>query len=172
MNRVAKFEKVSFEQFSKDFKNLNPNSTLSEEQIKEMFDQIKMPLRATKMSAGYDFYLPFPIEMNPGDELTIPTGIRAKIQEDFALLIMPKSGLGTKSRLIMYNTAGLIDADYYFSDNQGHILVKLLYDIRNSNKTLSLPAGKSFVQGFFFPFGITVDDNAEGQRNGGFGSTK
>lgn len=172
MNRIAKFEKVSFEQFEKDFRNLNPNSTLTQEQTREMFDKIKMPERATKMSAGYDFYLPFEITMEKGDELTIPTGIRAKIREDHALLIMPKSGLGTKSRLIMYNTAGLIDADYYYSDNQGHILVKLLYDLRNSDKTLSLPAGKSFVQGFFFPFGITEDDNAEGQRNGGFGSTK
>lgn len=172
MNRIAKFEKVSFEQFEKDFKNLNPNSQLTKEQIQKIYDEIKLPQRATKMSAGYDFYLPFEITMNKGDELTIPTGIRAKIREDHALLIMPKSGLGTKSRLILYNTAGLIDADYYFSDNQGHILVKLLHDLRNSDKVLSLPAGKSFVQGFFFPFGITEDDNAENQRNGGFGSTK
>lgn len=172
MNKIAKFEKVSFEQFSKDFINLNPKTNLSNDQIKEIYDQIKMPARATKMSAGYDFYLPYPIEMEVGNELIIPTGIRSKIQEDWALLIMPKSGLGTKSRLIMYNTAGLIDADYYNSDNEGHILVKLLYDLRNNNKQLSLPAGKSFVQGFFFPFGITEDDNADGLRNGGFGSTK
>lgn len=172
MNRIARFEKVTLEQFSKDFKNLNPNTTLTDAQIEEMYNSIKMPARATRMSAGYDFYLPYAIEMEVGNELIIPTGIRSKIQEDWALLIMPKSGLGTKSRLIMYNTAGLIDADYYNSDNQGHILVKLLYDLRNSEKTLSLPAGKSFVQGFFFPFGITEDDNADGLRNGGFGSTK
>ena len=152
MNRIAKFEKVTLEQFSKDFKNLNPNSTLSDSEIDEMYNSIKMPARATKMSAGYDFYLPYAIELDVGNEIVIPTGIRSKIQEDWALLIMPKSGLGTKSRLIMYNTAGLIDADYYNSDNQGHILVKLLYDLRNSDKHLSLPAGKSFVQGFFFPF--------------------
>lgn len=172
MNRIAKFEKVTLEQFSKDFKNLNPNSTLSDAQIEEMYNSIKMPARATKMSAGYDFYLPYAIGLDVGNEIVVPTGIRSKIQEDWALLIMPKSGLGTKSRLIMYNTAGLIDADYYNSDNQGHILVKLLYDLRNSDKHLSLPAGKSFVQGFFFPFGITEDDNADGLRNGGFGSTK
>lgn len=172
MNRIAKFEKVSLEQFSKDFKSLNPNSNLSESEIQTIYENIKLPARATKMSAGYDFYLPFAIELQPNQDIIIPTGIRAKIREDYALLIMPKSGLGFKSRLIVYNTAGLIDADYYYSDNEGHIQAKLLYDKRNTTQTLSLPAGKSFVQGFFFPFGITEDDNADGIRNGGFGSTK
>lgn len=171
MKVVAQFEKVSFSQFLKDYKNLNKNTNLSDEQIEEMYNQIKLPTRATKMSAGYDFFLPFEIEMKPNDELIIPTGIRVKCQEDYALLIMPKSGLGTKSRLILYNTAGLIDADYYYSDNEGHIMLKVLYDIRNSDKILSLPAGKSFMQGFFFPFGITNDDNVNTARNGGFGST-
>lgn len=172
MKVVAQFEKVSLSQFSKDFKNLNPNTNLSDAQIEEMYNKIKLPTRATKMSAGYDFFLPFAIEMKPNDELVVPTGIRVKCQEDYALLIMPKSGLGTKSRLILYNTAGLIDADYYYSDNEGHIMLKVLYDIRNSDKVLSLPAGKSFMQGFFFPFGITNDDNVNTARNGGFGSTK
>lgn len=172
MNRIAKFEKVSFDQFSKDFRNLNKNSTMSDRELNAVYDQIKLPARATKMSAGYDFYLPYEIELFPGEDIVIPTGIRAKIREDYALLIMPKSGLGFKSRLIVYNTAGLIDADYYYSDNEGHIQAKLLYDKRNCQDKLSLPAGKSFVQGFFFPFGITEDDSAEGVRNGGFGSTK
>ena len=171
-NRIAEFYKVSFEQFKKDFENIYQNSNLSEEKIKEMYDNIKLPSRATTASAGYDFYLPFEINLDVGDEIMIPTGVRCRMMEDFALFIMPKSGLGTKSRLIMYNTAALIDADYYNSDNEGHIMIKLLYDLRNSDKSLSLPAGKSFVQGVFLPFGITESDNATGFRNGGFGSTK
>lgn len=171
-NRIAEFYKVSFNQFKKDFESIYPNTSLSEEKIKEIYEGIKLPSRATTASAGYDFYLPFEINLEVGDEIMIPTGIRAQFREDYALFIMPKSGLGTKSRLIMYNTAALIDADYFYSDNEGHIMIKLLYDLRNNNKTLSLPAGKSFVQGVFLPFGITQSDNATGRRNGGFGSTK
>ena len=171
-NRVAEFYKVSFQQYKKDFENLFPNVQMTDEKIKEIYDNIKLPARATVASAGYDFYLPFEINLDVGDEIMIPTGIRCRMQQDYALIIMPKSGLGTKSRLIMYNTAALIDADYYNSDNEGHIMIKLLYDLRNSNKPLSLPAGKSFVQGIFLPFGITESDNATGIRNGGLGSTK
>ena len=171
-NRIAEFYKVSFEQYKKDFEALFPDTELSNASLKEIYNNIKLPSRATTASAGYDFYLPFEINLDVGDEIMIPTGIRARFREDFALFIMPKSGLGTKSRLIMYNTAALIDADYFHSDNEGHIMIKLLYDLRNSNKPLSLPAGKSFVQGVFLPFGITESDNATGIRNGGLGSTK
>ncbi|MBQ7466720.1 MAG: deoxyuridine 5'-triphosphate nucleotidohydrolase [Clostridia bacterium] len=170
--KVAEFYKVSFERFKEDFEKTYFQAGLSEEKIKEMYDAIKLPSRATTASAGYDFYLPFEINLDVGDEIMVPTGIRCRMDEDYALFIMPKSGLGTKSRLIMYNTAALIDADYYNSDNEGHIMIKLLYDLRNSNKSLFLPAGKSFVQGVFLPFGITESDNATGIRNGGFGSTK
>ncbi len=171
-NRVAEFYKVSFERYKADFENTFPQNSLPEEKIKEIYDNIKLPSRATTASAGYDFYLPFEINLGVGDEIMIPSGIRARMREDYALVIMPKSGLGTKSRLIMYNTAALIDADYFNSDNEGHIMIKLLYDLRNSNKELSLPAGKSFVQGVFLPFGITESDSATGIRNGGLGSTK
>lgn len=171
-NRVAEFYKVSFEQYKKDFEKTFPESPISDKALKEIYDNIKLPARATTASAGYDFYLPFEINLDVGDEIMIPTGIRSRFREDYALFIMPKSGLGTKSRLIMYNTAALIDADYFNSDNEGHIMIKLLYDLRNSNKPLSLPAGKSFVQGVFLPFGITESDDASGIRNGGLGSTK
>ena len=171
MKVIAKFEKVSFKQFKKDFLELNKNSSKTQEEIKSIYDNIKLPTRATKTSAGYDFFLPYEIEMNPNDTLSIPTGIRAKIQDDYALFIMPKSGLGSKYRLILNNTAGLIDSDYYYSDNEGHILAKLFYDIPNSKNILSLPSGKSFVQGFFFQFGVAEGDNVTTTRNGGFGST-
>lgn len=166
--RVLEFSKVSFEQFKKDFNNSN----LTEKQILEIYNNIKLPARATENSAGYDFYLPFEINMEVNTELVIPTGIRSQIRGDYALFIFPKSGLGTKHRLILSNEVGIIDADYYYSDNEGHILVKLLYDKRNSQDKLSLPAGKSFVQGICMQYGITKTDKVKTRRNGGFGSTK
>lgn len=172
MKRVSQFYKVSYEQFLKDYREVNKNSILTDEEVKTLYEGIKLPARATKNSAGYDFYLPYEISMKPGETLTIPTGVRASMRADWALILMPKSGLGFKHRLILNNTLGLIDADYYYSDNEGHIHAKLLYDTHESKDTLSLPAGKSFIQGVFVPFGITKDDKAVGVRNGGFGSTK
>ena len=127
-NRVAEFYKVTFEQFKKDFENTFKNTNLDEEKLREIYNNIKLPARATTSSAGYDFYLPFEINLEVGDEIMIPSGVRVRCDDDYALFIMPKSGLGTKSRLIMYNTAALIDADYFYSDNEGHILIKLLYE--------------------------------------------
>ena len=66
---------------------------------------------------------------------------------------------------------GLIDADYYDSDNEGHIMVPVTNDSKLYGKTLTLPAGKAFVQAVLVPYGITVDDAAGGRRTGGFGST-
>ena len=70
----------------------------------------------------------------------------------------------------MNNTVGIIDSDYYYSDNEGHIFVKLTNDT-NEGKTVEVTTGTGMVQGIFLPYGITEDDDAEGIRNGGFGST-
>ena len=86
------------------------------------------------------------------------------------LLIFPRSGLGFKYRLQLNNTVGVIDSDYYFSGNEGHIFIKMTND-SNEGKTLTLQAGDCFAQGIFMPFGITADDDADGVRDGGFGST-
>ena len=102
--------------------------------------------------------------------MKIPTGIRAEMEEGWVLLIYPRSGLGFKYRLQMDNTVGVIDSDYFYSDNEGHIFVKVTNDSR-SGKEIDLPAGVGFAQGIFMEYGITVDDAAEGIRNGGLGST-
>ena len=81
-----------------------------------------------------------------------------------------RSGLGFKYRLQLNNTVGIIDSDYFYSDNEGHIFVKLTNDSKE-NKTVIVEAGQGFVQGLFIPFGITEDDNVSALRNGGFGST-
>lgn len=82
----------------------------------------------------------------------------------------PRSGLGFKYRLQFNNTVGIIDSDYFYSDNEGHIFMKLTND-SNEGKTLSVEAGTGFAQGIFVEYGITVDDEASAVRNGGFGST-
>ena len=168
MKRIAKFHKVSFEQFAKDWKDTFEQ--YSEEEIRNIYDSLKLPKRATKGSAGYDFFAPFTFKLTPGETIKIPTGIRAEMQEDWVLQIYPRSGLGFKYRLQMNNTVGIIDSDYFFSDNEGHIFAKLTNDTRE-DKTIQIPAGTGFMQGIFVEYGITVDDDADAVRNGGFGST-
>ena len=168
MNRIAKFEKVSFGQFSADWGNFFPN--VPEEKIKEIYDGIMLPKRATTGSAGYDFFLPCGIFLQAGEGTIIPTGIRARISEGWVLNIYPRSGLGFKFRLQLDNTVGIIDSDYYGSDNEGHIMIKLTNG-NKQGKELVLKAGSGFAQGIFLPFGITEDDCADGVRNGGFGSS-
>ena len=84
--------------------------------------------------------------------------------------LYPRSGLGFKFRLQLDNTVGIIDSDYYFSDNEGHIFAKITNDSRE-NKALHITAGSGFMQGIFTEYGITADDDATEIRNGGFGST-
>ena len=167
MERIAKFEKVSFEQFEKDWKKNFPES----ENIKAIYDAIKLPMRATTGSAGYDFYAPDHITIEKGKSTLIPTGIRAKISDGWVLSIFPRSGLGFKHRIQLDNTVGIIDADYYNSSNEGHIMVKLSCDAHDDGHSVTVSAGDGFSQGIFFPFGITEDDSANGVRDGGFGST-
>jgi len=159
MKAIAKFEKVSYTQYQKD-----------EEQASQYYQDIKLPKRATIGSAGYDFYMPYDLVLEPGQTAKIPTGIRAKMENGWVLCLFPRSGLGFKYRLQLNNTVGIIDADYYGSDNEGHIFAKITND-SNEGKVLTLKKGEGFMQGIFLPFGITEDDDTDDIRNGGFGST-
>ena len=166
MQRVAEFEKVSFENFEAAMKDVFPGIT----DIRRIYDEIRLPHRATSGSAGYDFFLTSDIVLAPGETVKVPTGIRASMNEGWVLLLYPRSGLGFKFRLQLNNTVGVIDSDYYYSDNEGHIFAKITND-SNEQRTLSLKRGDGFMQGIFMPFGITFSDDAQGVRNGGFGST-
>lgn len=168
MQVVAKFEKVSKQQFIKDFQDTFTN--YDSETINQIYENLKLPKRATTGSAGYDFYTPIDFTLNPQETIKIPTGIRVKINEGWFLAIYPRSGLGFKYRLQLNNTVGIIDSDYYFSDNQGHIFIKVTND-SNEAKTVVLKANQGFAQGIFMPFGIVEDDDTNIIRNGGFGST-
>ena len=168
MKRVAQFFKVSTELFIEAMKEEFPQYT--EEDIRDTYESLMLPKRATKGSAGYDFFAPFSFSLPPGATIKIPTGIRVKMDEDWVLKIYPRSGLGFKYRIQMNNTVGIIDSDYFNSDNEGHIFIKMTND-SNEGKTVEVAQGTGFAQGIFLEYGITVDDDAEGVRNGGFGST-
>lgn len=168
MKKVAQFFKVSREQFIKDW--LDTFETKSKEQAEELYEKINLPKRATAGSAGYDFYSPITFTLKPGETIKIPTGIRVKIHENWVLKCYPRSGLGFKFRLQLNNTVGIIDSDYYFSDNEGHIFSKITND-SNEEKSLTIEKGTGFMQGIFVEYGITLDDDATEIRNGGFGST-
>lgn len=158
MERIAKFETVSKAQYIKD----------AGEDKAESFVAVRLPRRATAHSAGYDFFAPYDVFLPAKGSAVIKTGIRAQIAAGWVLMLYPRSGLGFKLGLHLANTVGVIDGDYYFADNEGHIMVKL---VNPSDTSLTLTAGTAFAQGIFMPYGITEDDNQEAKRHGGFGST-
>lgn len=164
IKKVAQFAKVSLNEYLKAFDNL------SEEEVTQIYQDLKLPKRATVGSAGYDFYAPYDITLAPGETAKIPTGIRVKILTNWVLKLYPRSGLGFKYRLQLNNTVGIIDSDYYYSSNEGHIFAKITND-SNENKTVEIKKGTGFMQGIFVEYGITFDDDVTDIRDGGFGST-
>ena len=164
MQRIAQFHKVSFEEFKKSYERE------TETRVVEIYDKISLPKRATSKSAGYDFYAPVDVTMKPGEIVKIPTGIRVEMEEGWVLKCYPRSGLGFKYRLQLNNTVGIIDSDYFYSDNEGHIFIKMTND-SNEGKVVDVQAGQGIAQGIFMTYGITADDDATETRNGGFGST-
>ena len=171
MKKIAKFEKVSFEQFKKDWLDTF-NRALTDEELLEIYDNIQLPKRATRGSAGYDFKSPLDFTLTPGSSIKIPTGIRCKIEEGWVLKCYPRSGLGFKFRIRLFNTVAVVDSDYFYSDNEGHIFIKLSNET-NEGKLVKIKQGEGFAQGVFVEYGITVDDDEDEKeiRNGGFGST-
>ncbi len=165
MQKIAKFYKVDFSQFQKDWESIFETSD-----TQQIYDKIILPKRATTGSAGYDFFCPCQITIAPNQTITIPTGIRVKIETGWTLSIFPRSGLGFKYCLQLNNTVGIIDSDYYYSSNQGHIFVRMT-NRTNQDKTIHLQQGEGFAQGIFLQYGLTEDDNTTAVRNGGFGST-
>lgn len=164
MRRIAKFHKVSFEQFQSAYEGVERGL------VEKIYENIKLPRRATAGSAGYDFYAPEDIKILPGEIVKIATGIRVEMEPEWVLKCYPRSGLGFKYRLQLNNTVGIIDSDYFYSDNEGHIFAKLTNDTKEG-KTVEIKAGTGFMQGIFVEYGITMDDVVTEERNGGFGST-
>ena len=160
IQRIAAFERVSASRFAGVWRErFGENAPVPE---------IRLPRRATTGSAGYDFFSPVAFSLKPGESFTVPTGVRVRMDEGWVLQLYPRSGLGFRYRLQLNNTVGVIDSDYYRSENEGHIFVRLT---NAGDRPVSVEAGEAFCQGVFVPFGITTDDEVTAQRNGGFGST-
>ena len=172
MRNVAKFEKVTYTQFFNSFVDTFRIVKSDDEKIKSeietTYKDLILPKRATTGSAGYDFKSPVDFTLKPKETIKMPTGIRCKMDEDIVLMIYPRSSLGFKYRLILDNTVGIIDSDYYNSDNEGHIFIKFT---NLGDKILEIKKGDGIAQGIFLPYFITTDDEVSNKRNGGIGST-
>lgn len=129
----------------------------------------ELPKRSTKNSAGYDFINPEQVTIQAGELLYVKTGIKAAMYENEVLILANRSSNPMKKGLVLINGIGVIDADYYDNpDNEGEIAFAFM------NTTLSpvtIEAGEKLGQGIFIEYFTTEDDDAEGTRMGGFGST-
>ena len=155
-----RFEKVSYEKY-REYNNFD---------CREEYDNIKIPARATKHSAGYDFYSPFEFILHPNETMIVATGIRIKLDDDKFLLITPRSSLGFQYRMQIDNTVAVIDSDYYNAPNEGHIFIKVTNDSKDG-KILKIKQGEAFCQGIILKYLTIENDETTQERVGGLGST-
>lgn len=173
---IGHFEKVSYETFRDavfseilPFVNcIDDKTTLA---IREAYNNIKLPTRATEGSAGYDFYLPMFVATEIGEQefLRYPLGVRwVGCTENVALFMFPRSGLGFKYGMFLYNGTGVIDKDYCNADNEGQINIK--FGVR---ETMKIKPNMRIAQGVFLPYYVTDNDcgQPKQKRTGGLGST-
>ena len=163
------FEKVSFAEYKNS--RLKTNKLLSIQVIEEEYENIELPKRGTSESAGYDFHIPYHLDMKYNMNQLLPTGIRLvadKLDMNYVMLLFPRSSVGFKKGLMLTNTCGVIDKDYYKADNEGHILISFSEVVR---KDVVFEQGDRVVQGLIVPNLIVSNDSAEEERTGGLGST-
>ena len=130
--------------------------------------EIKLPTRATEHSAGYDFYSPVSVTIQPNEMVMIWTDVKAHMYYDNALFIIPRSSMG-KQPIMISNTIGLIDSDYYGNEStDGNIGFRLL---NLGNTPYEIKSGDRIGQGIFVKYGTVKGDDTAGLRTGGFGST-
>ena len=157
--KMRRFEKISFEQFKKDVCD-----------DKELYDSIELPKRSTKNSAGYDIRSIEHKTIKSGESVVFRTGIKVEMNEDEVFFIFDRSSFGFKYDIMLSNSVGVIDSDYYNNeDNEGHFSVKL---INHGDKEFKINIGDRIAQGIFMKY-LTVDDEEkiDKKRKGGIGST-
>lgn len=137
----------------------------------ELYDDIIIPQRKTRWSAGYDFHSPYTFSLAPGESALIETGIKIELNPNQVLLFFPRSSMGFKYFMRIANTIPVVDADYFGNpDNEGHIFIK----IRNEgDKPMDIHRGEAFVQGVINEYCIVDEDSFDTGlgRLGGIGST-
>ena len=156
---IAKFTHVSEAQYAEAMSGREGFLPLTE---------IALPKRATAGSAGYDFVSTLEVTIPAGGTALIPTGIRAEMEQGWVLLLFPRSSLGFRHSLRLANTAGVIDSDYAFAKNEGHIMVKLRNPLPDP---VTIGRGDRFCQGIFLPYGTAEEEDVLAKRSGGIGST-
>lgn len=175
MRIAGRFEKVSLVEFSRAIKE-QFGEQFDDETIQKMHANIKLPKRSTVGSAGYDLFSPLYFYLPSWGDIVIPTGIKVDMNDGWFLEIYPRSGTGMRHYLRISNVP-VIDSDYYGNPkNEGHIMVKLrkesgLRDTSTPTADVEFRAGDAYCQAIFKEFGITEDDECDGVRTGGFGST-
>jgi len=166
---LNKFEKVSLFEWAKAAGELAASSHVTDQPC--LWEEIKLPQRATKGSAGYDFFSPARLLLKPGDTVKVPTGIKCSLDDYRFLMIVPRSSMGFKYRMQLDNSVGIIDADYYDNpSNEGHIYIKITND-GHEGKLLDIAKGEAFAQGIILNFDVTIDNEVTAVRTGGIGST-
>lgn len=156
---MRKFERISFEQFKKDVSD-----------DKTIYDNMILPTRGTKKSAGYDIRSVEEYVLKPGESKAFTTGLKVDMNEDEVLYLYTRSSMGYKYNVTLANSVGVIDSDFYNNeDNEGHFRVKL---INLGDKDFVVHIGDRIAQGVFMKY-LTVDDEEEitSKRKGGIGST-
>lgn len=135
--------------------------------------KINLPIRKTKCSAGYDFEAAedtiIPSFKKGTKPTLVKTGVKAYMKEDEVLILANRSSNPGKKGLIMANSIGVVDSDYYGNpDNDGHIMFAF-YNIKEED--VEIKKGEAIGQGIFQKFLSIDNDNATEERKGGFGST-
>lgn len=139
-----------------------------EEHRKHPNIEVKLPTRATAHSAGYDFYSPVDVVIEPGKSCFFFTDVKANMYWDNVLMLYVRSSMG-KHPVVIANGTGIIDSDYYSNeDNDGNIGFRLL---NLGDEPYEIKVGDRIGQGVFLKYGTVKDDNTSTERKGGFGST-
>ena len=139
------------------------------EKVSRIEGEIELPRRSTAKSAGYDFIVPEDTVCKAHEITMVKSRVKAYFPDNETLLLFNRSSNPKKKGLIILNGVGVVDADYADNpDNEGEI-AGLFYNMRDEDVVLK--AGEKMMQGVFVQYGTTDDDNAEGERCGGFGST-
>lgn len=165
-----RFEKVSFEQFSADMEQWMLDFNWEMHEV--YYDSVKLPKRQTKGSAGYDIASPMRLIIEPGEQVVIPSGIRAVFSDEelktWHLEVFAGQACQSGEGLNITNQVEIINADHFQGENEGDILLALK---NTSRKIIDIAQGERICQGIFKIHGLTTDDDAEGHRSGGVGST-